>query len=90
MISYFTNVLAGDRLPPAALPVPLFALSLAIPLTYAFDGLRHALLGTTPILPFVLEAAILVAFAVGMTALGLWALSAADRRSRRLGTLAHH
>ncbi|HET8679320.1 MAG TPA: ABC transporter permease [bacterium] len=90
MVSYSTCLLSGDRFPVAALPKPLFVLALAIPLTYAFDGIRHVLLGTTSIVPFWAEVGILVAFMVVMIALGYASFRLADRRVRRLGTLSQH
>ncbi|MGQ0548164.1 MAG: ABC transporter permease [Armatimonadota bacterium] len=90
MVSYGTSMLSGDRFPVAALPRPLFILALALPLTYAFDGIRHVLLGTTSILPFWAEVGILAAFMVVMVFLGHTSFRLADRRVRRLGTLSQH
>ncbi len=90
MLSYGTSVFSGDRFPVAALPEPLLVLSLAFPLTYAFDGLRHAAIGTTPLVPFRLEVTIVVGFMIASALLSSAAFRLADRRVRRLGTLSHH
>ena len=90
MLSYGTSVFSGDRFPVAALPEPLLVLSLAFPLTYAFDGLRHAAIGTIPLVPFRLEVTIVVGFLIASALLSSAAFRLADRRVRRLGTLSHH
>jgi ABC-2 type transport system permease protein len=90
MVSYGTNLLSGDRVPVASFPTPLLMLALAMPTTYAFDGIRHALLGTTPLFPFWTQVAILAALALVTAGLGWLAFRAADRRVRVLGTLGHH
>ncbi len=90
MISYGTSVFAGDRFPIAALPEPLLVLAMAIPLTYAFDALRHAAVGTVSLLPFWMEVAIVTGFMVAALCLSSMAFRVADRRVRRLGSLSHH
>jgi ABC-2 type transport system permease protein len=90
MLSYGTSVFSGDRFPVAALPEPLLVLSLAFPLTYAFDGLRHAAIGTASLVPFRIEVAIVIGFMVASALLSSAAFRLADRRVRRLGTLSHH
>jgi hypothetical protein len=65
-------------------------LSLAFPLTYAFDALRHAAIGTTPLVPFRIEVRIVIGFMVASALLSSAAFRLADRRVRRLGTLSHH
>lgn len=90
MVSYGMNLLSGDRVPVASFPTPLFMLALAMPTTYAFDAIRHALLGTTPLFPFWTQVGILTVLALVTTGLGWLAFRAADRRVRVLGTLGHH
>jgi ABC-2 type transport system permease protein len=90
MLSYGTSVFSGDRFPIAALPEPLLVLALAIPLTYAFDALRHAAIGTVSLLPFWIEVAIVIGFMVAAVLLSSMAFRLADRRVRRLGSLSHH
>ncbi|MDR5684250.1 MAG: ABC transporter permease [Armatimonadota bacterium] len=90
MVSYGMNFLSGDRVPVASFPAPLLWLALAMPTTYAFDGIRHALLGTTPLLPFWTELVLLCALALLTAGLGWVAFRAADRRVRVGGTLGHH
>lgn len=90
ILSYGTGVFSGDRFPVRALPEPLLVLALAVPLTYAFDALRHAAIGTVSLLPFSIEVAIVVAFMVAAVLLSSLAFRLADRRVRRLGSLSHH
>lgn len=90
-VSNFTlGLLSGRDYPVAVLPRPLLALSLVLPLTYGYDGLRALLLGTRPMLPLPLQAAVGAVFMAVMIASGLWALGRFDHRSRVLGSLGQH
>jgi len=62
---------SGALFPTKNLPPYLLAFTALDPVTYAVDGLRGAILGTSQ-LPIVLNFAILSAFAVAMVAVGTW------------------
>ncbi len=68
--------------PVHILPAGVRVLSSLIPLTYAIQGARNAVLGKS----IVFEVIVLVLFAVITVSLGWYLLSAADRKLRRSGT----
>jgi ABC-2 type transport system permease protein len=82
--------LSGTMFPVESLPRPLALLSRAIPLTYAIDGMRRALLNgqsLAAIAPTVLTLAI---FAAILLPLALACLSHSLRRARQNGTLSFY
>jgi ABC-2 type transport system permease protein len=88
--NYALGLLGGRDYPVAVLPRPVMALSLALPLTYGYDGIRALLLGTHPLLPLPLQAAVGGFFMVVMVVLGVWTLRRLDHRSRVQGSLGQH
>jgi len=82
--------LSGAMFPVESLPRPLALLAHAIPLTYAVEGLRGALLaGQSPRgMASVLGA--LAAYGLVLLPLTLWALSYSLKRARQNGTLSFY
>ncbi|MBT9141535.1 MAG: hypothetical protein DDT30_02132 [Dehalococcoidia bacterium] len=76
------GLLSGITFPVYILPAGVRVLSSLIPLTYAIKGARNAVLGEC----IVLEAMMLVLFAVITVPLGWYLVSAADRKLRQSGT----
>ncbi|MFP3401477.1 MAG: ABC transporter permease [Nitrososphaeria archaeon] len=88
--STFTTLMGGVVFPVTILPPYLRYVSYAIPLTWALEGLRGALLygeGIAQLLPVV---AVLAAFAGVTVPLGLFSYRAAFDRARRDGTLSQY
>lgn len=83
-------LLSGTTFPIQILPRPLELLARAIPLTYAIDGMRHALLDAQPLTAMMPTIIILGGFAVILLPLSLAALSQSLRRARQLGTLSFY
>lgn len=88
--NFSLGLLSGRDYPVTVLPRPLLMLSLALPLTYGYDGLRALLLGTRPMMPLSLQAAVGAVFMGVMIVLGMWTLRRLDYRSRVLGSLGQH
>jgi ABC-2 type transport system permease protein len=76
--------------PIQTLPRPLELLARAIPLTYAVDGMRQALLEGHSLKTMAPTLAALAAFAVILLPLALAALSLSLRRARQNGTLSFY
>jgi len=90
-VSNFTlGLLSGRDYPIFVLPRPVMLLSLVLPLTYGYDGIRALLLGTQSLLPLPLQAAVGVVFMALMVVLGLWTLRQLEQRSRMDGSLGQH
>ena len=68
----------------------LFAVSLALPLTYGYDAVRGILLGSKTLLPIPYEVGILLGFMVVMGVLGYAVFKRVERRCQRLGTIGMH
>jgi ABC-2 type transport system permease protein len=81
------TLLAGVYFPVALLPGWIRWASEVQPFTPAVDLLRNLLVGTPLREPALLSAGKLLAFAAVMLPIGLGVLSAAVRRSRRMGTV---
>jgi ABC-2 type transport system permease protein len=79
--------LSGTMFPIDSLPRQLQWVARALPLTYAIDGMRKALLGGQSVVELAPTLAILGAFAVVSLPLALGGLSLALRRARQAGTL---
>jgi ABC-2 type transport system permease protein len=79
--------LSGTMFPIDSLPRALVWVARALPLTYAIDGMRKALLGGQSVVQLAPNLAILAAFALVSLPLALGGLSLALRRSRQNGTL---
>jgi ABC-2 type transport system permease protein len=82
--------LSGTMFPIQTLPRPLELLARAIPLTYAVDGMRQALLEGHSLKTMAPTLAALAAFAVILLPLALAALSLSLRRARQNGTLSFY
>ncbi|MGH2348506.1 MAG: ABC transporter permease [bacterium] len=87
---YILGMLSGRDYPVRVLPTPLLVVSLLLPLTYGYDGLRAAVLGTHALLPYWAELALAAVFMVIMTIVGIWGFGRFERRSRVDGTLSQH
>jgi ABC-2 type transport system permease protein len=88
--NYVLGLLSGRDYPVSILPRPLIVLSLLLPLTYGYDGLRAALLGTRPLVPLPAEIGLAVLFMAATVAIGVWGFNRLERRCRVEGTLAQH
>lgn len=84
------GLLCGWLYPIAVLPDWVRPLSMAIPLTYAVDLLRAALLGARTLLPLSWELMILGVFAVIWPVAGYLLFRRLERRSRTSGTLGQY
>jgi ABC-2 type transport system permease protein len=82
--------LSGTMFPVQSLPQPLAILARALPLTYAIDGMRGALLEGRSIGAMAPTLTALTAFAVVLLPLALAALSLSLRRARQCGTLSFY
>lgn len=90
IVSNNITILSGSQFPVAVLPRPLLAISLALPLTYAYDAIRGQLLGTTTLMPLALARGILVVFMFVCAFAGITVFGRIQDRCRQMGTLAHH
>ncbi len=83
-------LLGGVYYPTTVIPSWIQSLSAWVPLTYGLRALRRNLLEGDSFLSVMPDVASLAAFAVGLTAVGVLALSAALGHARRAGNLAHY
>jgi len=90
IVSNNITKLSGSEFPVTVLPRPLLAISLALPLTYAYDAIRGHLLHTETLLPFGTELLILVACMFVFFTLGYLVFRRIERRCRSIGTLSQH
>jgi ABC-2 type transport system permease protein len=72
------------------LPRPLELLARAVPLTYAIDGMRRALLEGPSLMAMAPTLAVLAGFGVVLLPLALVGLSLSLRRARQDGTLSFY
>jgi ABC-2 type transport system permease protein len=82
--------LSGTMFPIQSLPRPLELLARAIPLTYAIDGMRQALLEGRSLIAMASTLAILAGCTVVLLPLALASLSLSLRRARQNGTLSFY
>ncbi len=82
--------LSGTMFPINSLPRPLELVARAVPLTYAIDAMRRALLEGQSITTMAPTLAIMAGFGVVLLPLALIALSFSLRRARRNGTLSFY
>ena len=82
--------LSGTMFPIQNLPRPLELLARALPLTYAIDGMRQALLEGQSIIAMAPTLAALAAFGLVLPPLALAGLSLSLRRARQDGTLSFY
>ena len=90
IVSNNITVLSGSQFPITVLPRPIMAISLALPLTYAYDAIRGILLGTATLMPIRQEVMILLGFMVISFAVGYAVFRSVERRCRSLGTISQH
>ena len=88
--NFLFSVASGAAFPVLLLPGALQPLAFALPTTYAMDILRQQALGTRPLFDPALEHVALVVTSAIFFPIGLWAYRWADRRIRRLGTIAQY
>lgn len=92
LLQFVFMVLCANFFPFAALPAPLRALSRLIPLAYAVDAFRSALMGFPPGFPelasFNVELVIVSLFGVTMPWVGYVFYRRAERNARQRGSLA--
>ena len=82
--------LSGTMFPIQSLPIPLQYLARVIPLTYAIDGLRRALLDAQSLTALFPTLAVLAGFSLVLLPFALAALSLSLRRARFNGTLSFY
>jgi ABC-2 type transport system permease protein len=82
--------LSGTMFAVQSLPQPLAILARSLPLTYAIDGMRGALLEGRSIAAMAPALTALALFAVVLLPLALGALSLSLRRARQCGTLSFY
>jgi len=81
---------SGTMFPVSVLPAPLQALSKAIPLTYAMDGLRAALLKGTSLAEMGPRLMYLVPLAVLLLPIAVAVFTVTLQQARRRGTLSYY
>lgn len=82
--------LSGTMFPIHSLPRPLELIARAVPITYAIDAMRRALLEGQSIMAMASTLAIMGAFGIVLLPLALIALSFSLRRARQNGTLSFY
>jgi len=82
--------LSGAMFPSESLPRPLELLAHLVPLTYAIDGMRMALLQGRSLIAMASTIAILAAFGAVLLPLAMGGLSLSLRHARRSGTLSFY
>lgn len=82
--------LSGAMFPSESLPRPLELLSHVVPLRYAIDGMRMALLQGRSVVAMAPTLATLAVFAAVLLPLSLGALSVSLRHARRNGSLSFY
>ncbi len=85
-----SGLLAGVYYPVSVLPAWLEPVSRALPLTYALDGMRLAMLKGYSLYEIRLDLLVLLAFTLVMTPLALLVFRQALRRARIEGSLAQY
>jgi ABC-2 type transport system permease protein len=76
--------------PIQSLPRPLELLARAVPLTYAIDGMRRALIEGQSAIAMARTLAVLTGFGVVLLPLALTGLSLSLKRARQNGTLSFY
>lgn len=82
--------LSGTMFPIHSLPRPLELIARAVPLTYAIDGMRRALLQGRSLTAMAPTLAVMAGFSAVLLPLALAALSLSLRRARQNGTLSFY
>lgn len=87
VIQFILLGICGVFVPVTSLPGPLRLISYTLPFTYVADLVRHHALKTEPLLPLVLEWALLFTQTAIMLTLGLSMLKQVEHRMKRTGGL---
>ncbi len=82
--------LSGAMFPVESLPRPLALVAHAIPLTYAVDGMRKALLQGESLAGMAPTLVALAGFGAALLPLALWSLTLSLRHARQNGTLSFY
>lgn len=82
-----SSLLAGVFYPISVLPSWLMPLSHVLPLTYALDGMRLAMLKGYSLYQVRLDILVLLGFALILTPISFWAFRTALRRAKKEGSL---
>jgi ABC-2 type transport system permease protein len=82
--------LSGAMFPSASLPRPLEWLASVVPVTYAIDGMRMALLQHKSAIAMAPTLVALAGFGLVMLVLALWGFSLSLRHARQNGTLSFY
>lgn len=88
--AFVLTLLSCRDYPVHVLPRAVMVVSLILPLTYGYDGVRALLIGTRPLLPLPIQVLLTTAFMVVMILVGLSALSRLERHTRLQGSLGQH
>jgi len=88
LIFFGYMILTGALFPITLIPIPVRYISMLIPFTYLNDIMRHAALGTTMILPDVLEYSIGVFASLLMLVVGFVAFNLTEKEARIKGSIA--
>lgn len=87
---FLFSMLSGVAFPITVLPLAAQAVAVTLPTTWAVEILRHYAIGARTILDPALEHVLLVATALLIVPLGLWAFRFAERYVRVHGTVAQY
>src|SRR5262249_5281534 len=90
MLSTGVWFLSGAMFPVESLPHPLVVIAQVIPLTYAIEGLRMALLQGRTVVAMAATLITLGGFCGVLIPLSYWGLSLSLRRARQNGTLSFY
>ena len=88
--STFTTLMAGTVFPVTILPTPVKLISLAIPLTWALNGLRLSMLYGEGVMQLLNIIGVLALFNVILLPLGIGFYSYSFKRARKKGTLSEY
>jgi ABC-2 type transport system permease protein len=90
LLSSLLWLLTGATFPVSALPAPLRQLGEVIPITYALDGLRLALLRGADWTAMTRPLAVLAGYTVALLPVSIWLFGRALRYARREGSLSYY
>ena len=88
--STFTTLMSGTVFPVTILPTPVKDVSLAIPLTWALNGLRLSMLSGEGVMQLANIIGVLILFNVILLPLGIGFYSYSFKRGRKKGTLSEY
>lgn len=94
LIQFAFMILTANFFPFSALPEPALFVSRLIPISYAVDAFRSALMGFPPgypeLAPFEVELVIITIFGIVMPVIGFYLYRAAENYARRRGSLSEY